>query len=56
MQDMINRFFNKGEKSLNKIVNKNLKVDFHIHSAASRHKEGEKVKDSTIDNINVLIQ
>ena len=41
---------------MNKIVNRNLKVDFHIHSAASSHKDGEKVKDNTIANINVLIQ
>ncbi|MFA7418005.1 MAG: hypothetical protein WCZ19_05620, partial [Acholeplasma sp.] len=40
---------------MNKIVTKNLKVDFHIHSALSAHKDGDKVKDNTISNINVLI-
>lgn len=46
----------QGGNKLNKIVKKNLKVDFHIHSAASQHKDGEKVKNNTISNIDVLIQ
>jgi len=37
-----------------KIVQKPVKVDFHIHSAASAHKDGQKVKDGTAENINVL--
>lgn len=38
-----------------KIVKTGLKVDFHIHSAASSHKDPKKVKDCTIDNIGTLI-
>ena len=39
------------------IVEKGIKVDFHIHSIASKHKEESgKVEDSTIDNIDVLIK
>lgn len=44
----------KGE-IMDKIVNKNLKVDFHIHSALSSHKDGNKVSDNTISKISVLI-
>ncbi|WP_139652316.1 hypothetical protein [Raoultibacter phocaeensis] len=40
--------------STKKIVNTPVKVDFHIHSAASAHKDGEKVKDGTADNTSVL--
>lgn len=39
------------------IVEKGVKVDFHIHSVASKHKEESgKVDDSTIKNLDVLIQ
>ena len=39
------------------IVENGVKVDFHIHSVASKHKEESgKVDNSTIENLNVLIQ
>ncbi len=41
---------------MNRIVDKNLKVDFHIHSKASFHKDGKKVNNNTKENINVLIE
>ena len=31
-----------------------LKIDLHIHSCASRNKDGEKVKNNTLENISVL--
>lgn len=40
-----------------KIVKSGLKVDFHIHSYASKHKESDDCVDlSTINHINVLIE
>lgn len=33
-----------------------IKVDFHIHSAASSNKDGALVKDGTVRNINTLFQ
>ena len=40
-----------------KIVDSGLKVDFHIHSYASKHREENNcVNKSTIDNIDVLIK
>lgn len=40
-----------------KIVNEGLKVDFHIHSYASKHRESDDCVDlSTIENIDVLIK
>ena len=40
-----------------KIVNTGLKVDFHIHSYASKHRESDDcVNLSTIDNIDILIK
>lgn len=39
------------------IVENGVKVDFHIHSVASKHKEESgKIDNSTIENLNVLIQ
>ena len=39
------------------VVENGIKVDFHIHSIASKHKEETgKVDSSTIDNIEILIQ
>lgn len=39
------------------IVENGVKVDFHIHSVASKHKEESgKVDNSTIENLSVLIQ
>ena len=40
---------------MNRIVDRALKVDFHIHSKASNHKDNEKVKNGTLENINVLV-
>jgi len=40
-----------------KIVKNGVKVDFHIHSVASKHKEAPQVVDeSTMENLNVLIK
>jgi predicted ATPase len=41
---------------MSKVVKKNLKVDFHIHSAASKNKDGEKVKENTIQKTDILIK
>lgn len=42
---------------MEKVIDNGLKVDFHIHSIASKHKESDDCVDlSTIDNINVLIE
>lgn len=38
-----------------KIVKKGEKIDFHIHSFASYHKDNSKVKDGTIDKIDNLV-
>lgn len=38
-----------------KIVKEAIKVDFHIHSVGSKFKDHAKVKDLTIDNIEILI-
>lgn len=40
--------------SSDRVVRKPLKIDLHIHSAASRHKDGKKVKNGTVENIGVL--
>lgn len=42
--------------STGQIVRRPVKVDFHIHSAASAHKDGQKVKDGTVENIDVLFE
>ena len=39
-----------------KIALVGLKVDFHIHSIFSKHKDGEIVKNNTIENIPILIK
>lgn len=39
-----------------KIVTEGIKVDFHIHSIGSRFKDHKKVKNLTIDNIEILIK
>lgn len=38
-----------------RIVDKGIKIDLHIHSVASSNKDGQLVKDGTIDNIQTLI-
>ena len=41
----------------NKIVDKPLKIDLHIHSIASNYKEEKDyLNDSTIDNIDILLK
>lgn len=41
---------------MNKIVDNGLKLDLHIHSSASRDKDGRKVSGNTIESIPLLIQ
>ena len=41
---------------MEKIVSKGMKIDLHIHSCASAHKDGRKVKNNTKENIGLLIQ
>lgn len=41
---------------MEKVVYTGLKVDFHIHSKFSSHKDGNKVKDNTIENSDVLVK
>ena len=38
------------------IANYGLKTDLHIHSYMSAHKDKEKVKDNTFQNLNVLVE
>lgn len=40
--------------STDRIVQAPIKIDLHIHSAASAHKDKAKVKDGTIENIDIL--
>ena len=42
---------------IEKIIETGNKVDFHIHSIASKHKESDDCVDlSTLDNIDLLIE
>ena len=41
---------------MDKVVKTGLKIDLHIHSAASAHKDGVKVKNNTPENIGTLIE
>lgn len=41
---------------MEKIVNKGLKIDLHIHSKFSAKKDGRKVSENTIENLPVLIE
>ena len=41
---------------MDKVVKTGLKIDLHIHSAASAHKDGVKVKNNTLENIGTLIE
>lgn len=38
-----------------RIVYEPVKIDLHIHSVASAHKDGKKVKDGTVENIDTLV-
>ena len=40
---------------MEKIVKEPLKIDFHIHSVASNHKDKKIVRDGTVENLSVLI-
>lgn len=40
--------------SAERIVKKPVKIDFHIHSAPSAHKDGRKVQEGTVENIDIL--
>ena len=39
-----------------KIVKEPVKVDFHIHSIASKWIDGDKVKNNKIENLNILVE
>lgn len=41
---------------MNKIVETGMKIDLHIHSVASSHKDKKKVRNNTLENIPLLIQ
>lgn len=41
---------------MDKVVKTGLKIDLHIHSATSAHKDGVKVKNNTLGNIGTLIE
>lgn len=38
-----------------KVAQKPVKIDLHIHSAASKHKDGSKVSSGTADNLPILV-
>ena len=38
-----------------KVTQKPIKIDLHIHSAASKHKDGSKVSSGTADNLPILV-
>lgn len=40
---------------IQKVVQKPVKIDLHIHSAASKHKDGSKVSSGTADNLPILV-
>ena len=39
---------------MQKVVSNGLKIDLHIHSIVSSHKDGTKVKNNTLDNILII--
>jgi predicted ATPase len=41
---------------MNKVVETGMKIDLHIHSVASKHKDGQKVESGTIENVKVLAE
>ena len=41
---------------MQKVVTNGLKIDLHIHSAASSNKDGDKVKNNTLSNISMLVE
>lgn len=46
----------RGWVILNNIVEHGMKIDLHIHSCISAHKDGKKVKNNTKENIPILVQ
>ena len=40
---------------MGKIVEKPIKIDLHIHSVFSKHKDGKKVAFNTTDNLPILV-
>ena len=40
---------------MDKIVSHGLKIDLHIHSCESSKKDGNKVRNNTVENIPILI-
>lgn len=38
-----------------KVAQKPVKIDLHIHSAASKHKDASKVSSGTADNLPILV-
>ena len=42
--------------NLSHIVDKPVKVDFHIHSVYSYSKDGSIVRDGTIENLDILVK
>ena len=47
--------FETREENMNKIVSKGIKIDLHIHSEYSKNKDGQKVAENTLNNLDVLI-
>ncbi len=41
---------------MEKVVNKGIKIDLHIHSVYSKNKDKDKVSNNTIDNLPVLVK
>ncbi|SHK84201.1 PHP domain-containing protein [Hespellia stercorisuis] len=41
---------------MDKIVDRGIKIDLHIHSEFSKNKDGAKVADNTVDNLPTLIK
>lgn len=41
---------------MEKIVEKGIKIDLHIHSVYSKNKDGEKVAQNTLQNLSVLVK
>lgn len=46
----------KENSNLSHIVDKPVKVDFHIHSVYSSSKDGSIVRDGTIENLDILVK
>lgn len=40
---------------MEKVVFKGIKIDLHIHSEYSKNKDGQKVAENTLNNLDVLV-